>query len=110
MAARPTVCYELYRSSTIGECLQDAIDDMVKEGLMPSRMQSVIMSEFDKSITYALANKTKSKATFKGHLHTYRHVDDVWTFILEDASFKMDHVSVEMESLKIVACDGKATA
>lgn len=58
----------------------------------------------------ALANKVKNKASFKGHLHTYRYCDNVWTFILEDAVFRTDTDTVQVDRVKIVACDGKAAA
>lgn len=55
------------------------------------------------SIAEALSAKVKAKVTFKacnepwvkhdyvlmqGHLHTYRFCDNVWTFLLEDTTFK----------------------
>ena len=43
----------------------------------------------------------------QGHLHTYRFCDNVWTFILQDASFKQDGVTKEVDLVKIVACDAK---
>lgn len=41
----------------------------------------------------------------QGHLHTYRLCDDVWTFIVKDASFKMEsNEMVPAPKIKIVAC------
>jgi transcription initiation factor TFIIA small subunit len=59
-------------------------------------------------VAEALNNRVKNKATFKGHLHTYRYCDNVWTFILEDAVFRTDTDTVQVDRVKIVACDGKA--
>lgn len=46
----------------------------------------------------------------QGHLHTYRFCDNVWTFILENASFKTDNEVLAVDRVKIVACDAKILA
>ena len=46
----------------------------------------------------------------QGHLHTYRFCDNVWTFILENASFKTDNDVLAVDRVKIVACDAKIIA
>jgi transcription initiation factor TFIIA small subunit len=46
----------------------------------------------------------------QGHLHTYRFCDNVWTFILENASFKTDNEVTAVDRVKIVACDAKILA
>ena len=44
----------------------------------------------------------------KGHLHTYRFCDEVWTFLIEDITFKMDdNTSIEADRVKIVSCCSK---
>jgi len=43
----------------------------------------------------------------QGHLHTYRFCDNVWTFILTDATFKSEEISETLGKVKIVACDSK---
>lgn len=41
----------------------------------------------------------------QGHLHTYRLCDDVWTFIVKNASFKMEsNELVSTQKIKIIAC------
>ena len=41
----------------------------------------------------------------QGHLHTYRLCDDVWTFIVKNAHFKMEsNEMVQTSKIKIVAC------
>jgi transcription initiation factor TFIIA small subunit len=79
--------------------------------------------QFDKSLADTLVKQVKTKTTLKvrgpcmrlpsaltkartqGHLHTYRLCDDVWTFIVKDASFKMEsNEMVTTPKIKIVAC------
>lgn len=46
-----------------------------------------------------------SSSLSQGHLHTYRLCDDVWTFIVKNASFKMEsNEMVAAPKIKIVAC------
>lgn len=45
----------------------------------------------------------------QGHIHTYRFIDGVWTFVLEDAVFKSGSENVPLDYIKIVACDSKTT-
>jgi hypothetical protein len=46
----------------------------------------------------------------QGHLHTYRFCDNVWTFILENASIKTDNEVIAVDRVKIVSCDAKILA
>mmetsp|Transcript_12118 Transcript_12118/g.21042 ORF Transcript_12118/g.21042 Transcript_12118/m.21042 type:complete len:111 (+) Transcript_12118:47-379(+) len=101
--------YELYRKSSIGQCLTDILDDLVNQNTLSSDLAMKVLVQFDKSINEALAAKAKSKTAFKGHLHTYRFCDNVWTFILENANFKTDTETVSAELVKIVACAAKTT-
>ncbi|KAG2250721.1 hypothetical protein Bca52824_080857 [Brassica carinata] len=61
--------FELYGRSTIGMCLTETLDEMVR--LAPS-----------------YSTQVKSKVTIKGHLHTHRFCDNVWTFILQCSRVK----------------------
>jgi transcription initiation factor TFIIA small subunit len=83
-----------------------------------------ILSNFDRAIAENLAEKVKSRLTFKvrearlagncdllstqGHLETYRFCDDVWTFIVKDVRFKSDAgTEFTTEKVKIVSCNAK---
>ncbi|XP_050937927.1 transcription initiation factor IIA subunit 2 isoform X2 [Cucumis melo] len=95
--------FELYRRSTIGMCLTETLDEMVQNGTLSPELAIQVLVQFDKSMTDALESQVKSK----GHLHTYRFCDNVWTFILQDASFKNEDSSETVGRIKIVACDSK---
>jgi transcription initiation factor TFIIA small subunit len=52
-----------------------------------------------------MVKQVKSKTVLKGHLHTYRLCDDVWTFIVKSPSFKMEsNEAVSAQKIKIIAC------
>ncbi|KAI5021191.1 hypothetical protein ZWY2020_055036 [Hordeum vulgare] len=99
--------FELYRRSTIGMCLTETLDEMVSSGTLSPELAIQVLVQFDKSMTEALENQVKSKVTVKGHLHTYRFCDNVWTFILTDAHFKNEEITEQVSKVKIVACDSK---
>ncbi|GAB2285392.1 hypothetical protein Dimus_019846 [Dionaea muscipula] len=99
--------FELYRRSTIGMCLTETLDEMVSNGTLSPELAIQVLVQFDKSMTDALETQVKSKVTLKGHLHTYRFCDNVWTFILQDALFKNEESQENIGGVKIVACDSK---
>lgn len=66
------------------------------------------LERFDQVITEQLRERVKARCTVKGHLHTYRCCDDVWTFVVKDVKFKMDDNSTENAAkIKIVACNSR---
>ncbi|WOK95223.1 transcription initiation factor IIA subunit 2 [Canna indica] len=99
--------FELYRRSSIGMCLTETLDEMVSNGTLSPDLAYQVLVQFDKSMTEALETQVKSKVSIKGHLHTYRFCDNVWTFILQDAVFKSDECQEQVKKVKIVACDSK---
>ena len=103
--------YELYRRSTLGMTLTDALDEMVTNGELTPSIAMKVLTQFDKSMNEALGS-VKTKTTFKGNLDTYRFCDNVWTFILDDVTFTVTGPggfkdAAHVDKLKIVACDGK---
>ncbi|XP_073269637.1 transcription initiation factor IIA subunit 2-like [Primulina huaijiensis] len=99
--------FELYRRSTIGMCLTETLDQMVSGGILSPELAIQVLIQFDKSMTDALETEVKSKVSIKGHLHTYRFCDNVWTFILQNAQLKSDEGQETVDLVKIVACDSK---
>ncbi|XP_051132443.1 transcription initiation factor IIA subunit 2-like [Andrographis paniculata] len=102
-----TSTFELYRRSTIGMCLTETLDQMVSGGILSPALAIKVLIQFDQSVTEVIDNEAKSKISIKGHLHTYRYCDNVWTFLLQNAQLKSEEGQETVESLKIVACDSK---
>mmetsp|Transcript_11620 Transcript_11620/g.54120 ORF Transcript_11620/g.54120 Transcript_11620/m.54120 type:complete len:112 (-) Transcript_11620:1288-1623(-) len=104
--------YELYRRSTLGMTLTDALDEMVTAGELTPTIAMKVLAQFDKFMNDALKS-VETKLSFKGDLETYRFCDNVWTFILKSVKFDIsgpggDKSAISVDRLKIVACDGKA--
>jgi transcription initiation factor TFIIA small subunit len=48
------------------------------------------------------------KPALQGDLDTYRFCDEVWTFIIKNAVFKLENQqTVQAEKIKIVSCNSK---
>ncbi|ODQ63457.1 transcription initiation factor IIA small chain [Nadsonia fulvescens var. elongata DSM 6958] len=108
--SQPTPYYELYRRSSIGGALTEALDQLISESKIQPQLAMKILANFDKVMTEILRNDVKARLSLKGHLHTYRCCDDVWTFIVKNVNFKMEgNETVFAEKIKIVACNSKKT-
>lgn len=111
--------YELYRRSTVGVTLTDALDTLISDEKIQPQLAMKILSNFDRIISENLkadASIAKSRLTFKGDLDTYRFCDDVWTFIIKNVSIKLSDVTgdssnndneVTVDKFKIVACNSR---
>jgi len=99
------IFYEFYRQSSIGSALADSLDELIMMGSITPQLAMKVLLQFDKSVAEILAREVKNKTTVKGHLHNYRLVEDVWTFDVQNASFKMDgNQVVTVPKVRIVSC------
>ncbi|EPS43298.1 hypothetical protein H072_2708 [Dactylellina haptotyla CBS 200.50] len=100
--------YELYRRSSIGVALTDALDELISDGRIAPQLAMKILSNFDRSITDILAAHVTARLSFKGHLDTYRFCDEVWTFLIKDVTFKLENAQhISSDRVKIVSCSSK---
>eukprot|EP00054_Salpingoeca_dolichothecata_P017602 m.106045 g.106045 ORF g.106045 m.106045 type:complete len:105 (+) comp22521_c0_seq3:147-461(+) len=101
------MAYMIYRGTSLGISLRETLDDLQSEQQLPPTLAEKIMKQFDESINRKLAEKPTNKINFKGQCSIYRHVNNVWTFTLQDVRFKLDDEVLDVDKLKIVACDSK---
>ncbi|GAA5880668.1 hypothetical protein JCM8547_008341 [Rhodosporidiobolus lusitaniae] len=109
-AAQPaaqTPFYQIYRRSALGGALVEALDELINSGHINPQLALQTLSQFDKSASQALQKDVKAKTTVKAHLNTYRLCDEVWTFILQNPTFKLENnqeVVTAHGKCRIVAC------
>ncbi|XP_074090374.1 transcription initiation factor IIA subunit 2 isoform X1 [Macrotis lagotis] len=112
------MAYQLYRNTTLGNSLQESLDELIQEmncGLFTQSQQITpqlalqVLLQFDKAINSALAQRVRNRVNFRGSLNTYRFCDNVWTFVLNDVEFREVTELIKVDKVKIVACDGKNT-
>lgn len=100
--------YTVYRNTTLGRTLQDALDEMISREKLPEHLAGRCLIAFDKSINNAFKHKIKTMLTFRSaHLKTYRFCDNVWTLVFEETEFRNVQELIKVDKLKIVACDGR---
>lgn len=107
--------YELYRRSTIGNSLVDALDTLISDGRIEASLAMRVLEAFDKVVAETLKEKTQSKLTVKGNLDTYGFCDDVWTFIVKKCKVTVEgnpeeadsQTVINVDKLRIVACNSK---
>lgn len=99
--------YQLYRSMSLGESLQAALDDLIKAQHITPELALKVQQQYDRSMSVALSTKVRTRYTFKGHLKVYRYCDNVWTCVLRNVEFKDSHNNevITSEKVKIVACE-----
>lgn len=103
--------YQVYRATTLGQALQETLDELISTGKMGNHMKMRILLEFDKSISQALEQRVKNRLIMKcNKLFTYRFCDNVWTLWLQDVEFREYQELTKVDWVKIVACDGKTSA
>ncbi|KAK9895130.1 transcription initiation factor IIA, gamma subunit [Cystobasidium minutum MCA 4210] len=100
--------YQLYRRSSIGMSLTDALDELIESGHIAPHLARKVVEEFDKAASQTFSTQLKNKCTSKAKLQTYRLCDEVWTFSLRDAMFKLDGGETvgPINKVKIVAQKG----
>ncbi|TMW54304.1 hypothetical protein DOY81_000577 [Sarcophaga bullata] len=101
--------YQLYRNTTLGNTLQESLDELIQYGQITPALAFKVLLQFDKSINNALSQRVKARVTFKANkLNTYRFCDNVWTLMLNEVEFREVHEFAKVDKVKIVACDGKS--
>ncbi|GAA6009086.1 hypothetical protein JCM11491_005742 [Sporobolomyces phaffii] len=107
-AAAQTPFYQLYRRSSLGNALVEALDELINSGHINPQLALQTLAQFDKSASQAINKEVKTKSSVKAHLNTYRLCDEVWTFVLQNPTFKLEGSSNEVVTglgkCKIVAC------
>ncbi|KAL3230552.1 Transcription initiation factor IIA subunit 2 [Nakaseomyces bracarensis] len=111
--------YELYRRSTIGNSLVDALDTLISDGRIEASLAMRVLETFDKVVSETLKDNAQSKLTVKGNLDTYGFCDDVWTFIVKNCQVTVEgaataenpaeepQTTLSVDKLRIVACNSK---
>lgn len=103
--------YQLYRETTLGRTLQDTLDELLLVGKLNNNQAARVLHQFDRTINVALEQRVRNRLVIKcDRLRTYRFCDNVWTLLLNDVEFREVQEVIKVNSVKIVACDGKAAA
>jgi len=106
----PQHYYELYRTSSIGNALVEALDEFIADRRIEPQIAIRMLEHFDRVVADVLSERVKARLQFKGRLDIYRFCDEVWTFVVRDVNFKLDSQSsaqLHADRVKIVAMNSK---
>ncbi|MES1919097.1 Gtf2a2p [Bonamia ostreae] len=78
----------IFRKSSIGKCLEETLSLMNRKEELPEDVNSLILSHFEKSISFHLKNSAKLPFVDSiGGLKHYQRCDNDWKLQLENAEF-----------------------
>ncbi|VEL29313.1 unnamed protein product [Protopolystoma xenopodis] len=80
--------HQMYRRTTLGNTLQEALEEMIALKLIQPKTAVKVIQKFDQCISLALARRVKNRLLVRGHLNAYRFCDNVWTFVMNDVEIK----------------------
>ncbi|MXQ86244.1 hypothetical protein E5288_WYG006530 [Bos mutus] len=100
------MAYQLYRNTTLGNSLQESLDELIQSQQITPQLALQVLLQFDKAINAALAQRVRNRVNFRV-LGIF--CDNVWTFVLNDVEFREVTELIKVDKVKIVACDGKNT-
>ncbi len=98
----------IYRKTKFGECIEEGLEDMVKNNRFNQDKKKKILEIFDQVICNELSNKSRDSnnrnSVIKGKVKSYKNVDDVWVFDIEGATIKQNESeNMSCDNLKIIA-------
>ena len=57
--------YHMYRNTTLGNTLQETLEEYIQHGQISEALAAKILVQFDKSINVALSSRIKNRLSFK---------------------------------------------
>uniref|UniRef100_A0A8C7GT62 Transcription initiation factor IIA gamma chain n=1 Tax=Oncorhynchus kisutch TaxID=8019 RepID=A0A8C7GT62_ONCKI len=59
------MAYQLYRNTTLGNSLQESLDELIQTQQITPQLALQVLLQFDKAINTALANRVRNRVNFK---------------------------------------------
>lgn len=88
--------------------------ELIETKKLSEEIADKVLSQFDKSMFSAMGDQVHTKAQLRGKLKTYRYIDNVWQFVLEEVKLKLmpkggsnSCKEVDMASSKLICVDSK---
>jgi transcription initiation factor TFIIA small subunit len=97
----------IYRGSKLGDCLVEALQKLIDEDKITGDLAQKVLDTFDQSMLHLLEKQVTAKGTLKGKLDVYRYLDNIWTFVMSDATLRSaQYLSVPKKDEEEVKVDG----
>eukprot|EP00051_Salpingoeca_urceolata_P015337 m.198457 g.198457 ORF g.198457 m.198457 type:complete len:105 (-) comp18371_c1_seq1:112-426(-) len=98
----------LYRRTSLGEALEETLDDLLQSQKITMAQADKARKQFDSSLMTVMAKELSNRISFKGKCSSYRNVNDVWHVQLTDVMLKVDDEHVPVDKMEIWAYDAKS--
>nr|XP_025867731.1 transcription initiation factor IIA subunit 2-like [Vulpes vulpes] len=96
------MAYQLHRNTTLGNSLQESLDELIQSQQITPQLALQVLLQFDKAIIQgSLGGAAPNRCATQG--------SHVWTFVLNDVEFRKVTELIKVDKVKIVTCDGKNT-
>mmetsp|Transcript_2080 Transcript_2080/g.4796 ORF Transcript_2080/g.4796 Transcript_2080/m.4796 type:complete len:118 (-) Transcript_2080:2272-2625(-) len=99
----------LYRYTTLAECLEETLDQFVSRKQLSEDLKDKFMDVFEDKVEQVLREKATAQCNIRGALHTYRQLNNVWTFFIQRAQIISNKDSFETGMLRIVTIGTSST-
>uniref|UniRef100_A0A8C3VMS3 Transcription initiation factor IIA gamma chain n=1 Tax=Catagonus wagneri TaxID=51154 RepID=A0A8C3VMS3_9CETA len=66
------MAYQLYRTTTVGNSLQESLDELTQSQQITLQLALQVLLQFDKAINSAWAQRVRNRVNFRDFLNTYR--------------------------------------
>ncbi|CAL4074110.1 unnamed protein product, partial [Meganyctiphanes norvegica] len=95
------MAYQLYRNTTLGNTLQESLDELIQfQQISPSLALRVLL-QFDRSINNALANKLRARISFK-----FLRLNSFLTFLVFEIKFRKKKTLILAKKLRGMTREG----
>lgn len=98
----------MYRNTALGECLCEALEQMIEAGRLSEDSAHAVLSQFDRSIVDSLAS-VSARGSIKAELKTYKFFDNVWQFDLNNVVCRLstDNTDITCDRARLICVDQK---
>ncbi|ELK34601.1 Transcription initiation factor IIA subunit 2 [Myotis davidii] len=70
------MAYQLYRNTTLGNSLQESLDELIQSQQITPQLALQVLLQFDKAINSALAQRVRNRVNFRSSLFKEKHRRD----------------------------------
>ncbi|XP_048649727.1 transcription initiation factor IIA subunit 2 isoform X1 [Marmota marmota marmota] len=93
------MAYQLYRNTTLGNSLQESLDELIQSQQITPQLALQVLLQFDKAINSALAQRVRNRVNFRVVPRTHPKISgpDALQFPLHDVCpSELGEIAIEM--------------
>jgi len=103
--------FQVYRKSKIGCFLNETIDELMDEGLIPRRLKPMTMLLFDRTVCQAFYKSQDIKLECRKNMTAkhvnHNHCDSIWSFTLQHVNIQYSGIPLRSEMVELIAIESE---